>query len=245
MELAEKVDAVLAEDHVAEKTIKALRVAAAKAVARLRVEQRKLAKCTPEATREGDDGSADDGDGDGDVDGDGDGGSAASAVATTTTTTTTPSAPAPTVTVVVTSVVLPTHVQIGLEVGDVSLKLNKTHYLKLKRRYAAATLRGAFPEGGPAADVFHSRLFCLLQRYKSICGGGFQCALPPVVWATLREELELELEGFASPLNCTLDRCVLALPPSGAHTRPVLAVAPSAAVCVFHHEPMQVESSGV
>lgn len=112
---------------------------------------------------------------------------------------------------------LPTHVQIQLSRGETALKLNKTHYDKLERRFKLAN---AIAAGAPSADAtlavtelnaaetaeFHAKLFCVLSRYKAICGGGFQCALPPRVWQTLRAELGLELEGFASPLNCTLDR---------------------------------------
>ena len=86
-------------------------------------------------------------------------------------------------------------------------------------------------------NEFHAKLFCVLSRYKAICGGGFQCALPPRVWQTLRAELGLELEGFASPLNCTLDRCeahiptvIPRLPPSFSRFLPSLPFARSLAL---------------
>ena len=51
-------------------------------------------------------------------------------------------------------------------------------------------------------DAFHSRLFALLLRYKSIQGYGFQSGVGPRVFATLRDTVGVAFEAFASPLNC-------------------------------------------
>jgi phosphorylated CTD-interacting factor 1 len=51
-------------------------------------------------------------------------------------------------------------------------------------------------------DAFHSRLFALLLRYKSIQGYGFQSGVGPRVFATLRDTVGVTFEAFASPLNC-------------------------------------------
>ena len=51
-------------------------------------------------------------------------------------------------------------------------------------------------------DAFHSRLFALLLRYKSIQGYGFQSGVGPRVFATLRDTVGVKFEAFASPLNC-------------------------------------------
>ena len=53
-----------------------------------------------------------------------------------------------------------------------------------------------------ARDAFHSRLFALLLRYKSIQGYGFQSGVGPRVFATLRDTVGVAFEAFASPLNC-------------------------------------------
>jgi hypothetical protein len=48
---------------------------------------------------------------------------------------------------------------------------------------------------------FNSDVFCLLLRYKSLHGGGFQAALPGPVFDVLKRDFGVEMEGFASPLN--------------------------------------------
>ena len=52
----------------------------------------------------------------------------------------------------------------------------------------------------------HARMFALLQRYKALHGAGFHAACPPAVFETLRAQLGVEFEGFASPLNCYFPR---------------------------------------
>ena len=52
-------------------------------------------------------------------------------------------------------------------------------------------------------DAFRCALMTMLLRYQSLSGGGFQCALPPPVFACLRARWGVSCEGFASPLNCS------------------------------------------
>jgi len=56
---------------------------------------------------------------------------------------------------------------------------------------------------GPLGE-FHTRLFTLLLRYKSLQGHGFQAALGPKVWECLQSSIGVSFECFASPLNCYL-----------------------------------------
>eukprot|EP00039_Didymoeca_costata_P024769 m.11417 g.11417 ORF g.11417 m.11417 type:complete len:405 (+) comp4438_c0_seq1:278-1492(+) len=79
---------------------------------------------------------------------------------------------------------------------NMSLNVNKTHWDILLSRY-----------NGDLSDVdtLHERLFCLLCRYKTLGGGGYQCALPPAIWNLWQSSsLGVTVEGFASPLNRTL-----------------------------------------
>merc|ERR1712151_338915 len=42
----------------------------------------------------------------------------------------------------------------------------------------------------------------MVLRYKALLGGGTQAAIGNQVFAGLRENFDVRLEGFASPLNC-------------------------------------------
>ncbi len=65
--------------------------------------------------------------------------------------------------------------------------------------------------GGAAQSVaesdagFRMDVFCLLQRYASLGGDGFQAALPPRAFAVLRHRFGVHGECFASPLNCAFE----------------------------------------
>eukprot|EP01041_Mallomonas_annulata_P011759 gene11759-24658_t len=48
---------------------------------------------------------------------------------------------------------------------------------------------------------FLDDLFCLLLRYKALEGSGLQGAIPPPVFTQLKLNFDVEVEGFASPLN--------------------------------------------
>ncbi|KAG1658716.1 hypothetical protein FOA52_005295 [Chlamydomonas sp. UWO 241] len=62
---------------------------------------------------------------------------------------------------------------------------------------AAACAPGTLP---PRTTV-HWRLFCILLRYKSLHGAGFQAACGPPVLSLLSTRLGCAFECFASPLN--------------------------------------------
>ncbi|KAI9996121.1 hypothetical protein PInf_013302 [Phytophthora infestans] len=49
-------------------------------------------------------------------------------------------------------------------------------------------------------------LFCLLLRYESLDGGGFQAALNEECFDVLLKEFDCKMECFASPLNCRYSR---------------------------------------
>jgi Phosphorylated CTD interacting factor 1 WW domain len=52
---------------------------------------------------------------------------------------------------------------------------------------------------------FHQDLFCLLCRYNSLQGPGFQAACPEQVFVVLQRQFQTSHECFASPLNCYFD----------------------------------------
>jgi len=61
-------------------------------------------------------------------------------------------------------------------------------------------------------DTFESQLFCLLARYKSLQGAGYQSALPDALFCVLEEELGVTHECFASPFNHFLPSYFSAFP---------------------------------
>lgn len=85
--------------------------------------------------------------------------------------------------------------QVQIVWRDRQLVINRDHYNKLERMYIQA---------GSDPRLFRVRLFCLLQRYESIGGTGYQASAPKAVFDCLREEFGVDHECFASPLNCTL-----------------------------------------
>jgi len=85
--------------------------------------------------------------------------------------------------------------QIQIMWRDTMLVINRDHYLKVKRMY---------DEQGNDPQLFLVRLFCLLQRYESIGGAGYQAAIPSSAFKTLQENFGVAHECFASPLNSTL-----------------------------------------
>eukprot|EP00750_Incisomonas_marina_P004417 INCI13467.29.p1 GENE.INCI13467.29~~INCI13467.29.p1 ORF type:complete len:553 (+),score=110.10 INCI13467.29:267-1925(+) len=85
--------------------------------------------------------------------------------------------------------------------GPVSSK-SKKHLKKEKRRLALQ--QKASSDGGltpQQTETFHRRLYCLLARYQTIQGHGFQAAVVEHAFAVLHRDLGVELECFASPLN--------------------------------------------
>jgi phosphorylated CTD-interacting factor 1 len=85
--------------------------------------------------------------------------------------------------------------QVQIKWKDRQLVINREHYNKLLNLYTQA---------GSDPRMFRVRLFCLLQRYESIGGTGYQASAPKAVFDCLREEFGVDHECFASPMNCTL-----------------------------------------
>eukprot|EP00285_Hemiselmis_virescens_P014777 CAMPEP_0173400934 /NCGR_PEP_ID=MMETSP1356-20130122/49470_1 /TAXON_ID=77927 ORGANISM="Hemiselmis virescens, Strain PCC157" /NCGR_SAMPLE_ID=MMETSP1356 /ASSEMBLY_ACC=CAM_ASM_000847 /LENGTH=345 /DNA_ID=CAMNT_0014360969 /DNA_START=1 /DNA_END=1038 /DNA_ORIENTATION=+ len=85
--------------------------------------------------------------------------------------------------------------QIQVIYKDKQLIINREHYAKLQNLYSQA---------GSDMRLFRVRLFCLLQRYESIGGTGYQAAAPKAVFECLKEEFGVHHECFASPFNSTL-----------------------------------------
>jgi len=78
---------------------------------------------------------------------------------------------------------------------DTTLLINREHYLKIQKLYVL---------GNHDSELFKVRLFCLLHRYETIGGAGYQAAVPSAVFTTLKEEFGVTHECFASPLNQSL-----------------------------------------
>ncbi len=54
---------------------------------------------------------------------------------------------------------------------------------------------------------FNKRLFCLLCRYDTLNGPGYQASLTDAAFAWSVKHLNVKTECFASPLNCYLPSC--------------------------------------
>jgi len=90
------------------------------------------------------------------------------------------------------------------------LKINPAHYDKLQAMYTRQQHRvlSKSTERGKTATVpfddveeFHRRLYCVLARYHSIQGHGFQAACTEHVFEVMHRHFGVNLECFASPLN--------------------------------------------
>ncbi len=91
----------------------------------------------------------------------------------------------------------------------VTVRISHEHLSKLTQLHHCCS-------GSSAEADLNEPFFCLLLRYKSLHGGGFQAALPPCVYEVLRSEFGVELEGFASPLNCRYSTFCSAFPDTDA-----------------------------
>ena len=80
------------------------------------------------------------------------------------------------------------------------------------REVGAAIAAAASDASEPGRAVFHSRLFTLLLRYKSIQGYGFQASVGPDVFRKLHQTTGTGFECFASPLNTYFGRYCGAFP---------------------------------
>ncbi|RLN90151.1 hypothetical protein BBJ28_00015126 [Nothophytophthora sp. Chile5] len=101
------------------------------------------------------------------------------------------------------------HVAVGegamhqLTYGNSTVKLSSAHFAKLREMFARKNdLEGDGSAMAPQQQrAFESALFCLLLRYDSLDGGGFQ-----ECFDALLEHFDCKMECFASPLNCRYSR---------------------------------------
>ena len=124
---------------------------------------------------------------------------------------------------------------LNIKYGGTSFMINQCHWDKLAQmlrlelgddQAAAAGDHTAKlgPQGGRAKgagateqDIFKDRVFCLLVRYNSlqgggVHGGGFQAAIPNLVFDALLEYFDVYFECFASPLNARYPHFCSAFP---------------------------------
>lgn len=79
-----------------------------------------------------------------------------------------------------------------------NVKVNKERFNILKNKYYK--------------NNFINDLFCLLLRYYTLGGNGYQAAAPYYVFDYLKNKLKVSQECFASPLNCYYDTFCSAFP---------------------------------
>jgi len=104
--------------------------------------------------------------------------------------------------------------------GKKLFKLNHGHYEKLRLLVAASCggSVGGDPPGAGGGVVrvsesdFHKLVYCVLSRYHSVLGHGFQMALGEQAFDVLRAWFDVRFECFASPLNCTCGSYASAFP---------------------------------
>ena len=106
--------------------------------------------------------------------------------------------------------------------GKKLFKLNHGHYEKLRLLVAAScggSVGGDPPGAGGGGGVvrvsesdFHKLVYCVLSRYHSVLGHGFQMALGEQAFDVLRAWFDVRFECFASPLNCTCGSYASAFP---------------------------------
>jgi len=108
-----------------------------------------------------------------------------------------------------------TEVGVTVRYADDALQLSKLHYAKLRALYQ---VQQPLPTGDSPVekesweDSFCKALYVMLRRYVTFIGldpsvegqigGNMHAAAPETVFDWLRDELEVQAEGFASPLNC-------------------------------------------
>ena len=88
-------------------------------------------------------------------------------------------------------------------------KLNNNHYKKLQLLYEQACVSYGKPY---QVYEYHVSVYIMLSRYNSILGHGFQMALNETSFKLLYEQLDIQFECFASPLNCTCPHYTSAFP---------------------------------
>ena len=79
------------------------------------------------------------------------------------------------------------------------LRINATHYAKLRSLYRRAG-------GRDDEQSFRACVYCVLARYQALGGAGYQAAVTGQAFDFLRAQLGVQAECFASPLNCRFAR---------------------------------------
>jgi phosphorylated CTD-interacting factor 1 len=90
--------------------------------------------------------------------------------------------------------------QIHVEVGGLHSQLQEEYYHKLEELY-----RHWLGSRGFSRSDFHIHLARMLLRYNSVCGyegANLHAAVPTAVFEVLTREFGVQMECFASPLNC-------------------------------------------
>lgn len=90
------------------------------------------------------------------------------------------------------------------------LKLNHQHYRKLRTMFYRSLVHHSKASSTSSSTdltsqqevAFHRALFCVLARYHTQGGHGFQAACTEHVFDVLYSRFGVNLECFASPLNC-------------------------------------------
>ena len=111
-------------------------------------------------------------------------------------------------------------VSMDVKCGKLTLKINKGHLEKLLALHKATEellceSRGRKDASGGderRTRVAMGRIGSLLVRYEALAGGGYQAALNGASFSALQEHWGVEMECFASPLNCRFRRYCSAFP---------------------------------
>ncbi len=103
---------------------------------------------------------------------------------------------------------------------------------KIAQRMAAKKAEAAASHAAKAGAVHASRVpmsrvladeqflrtaMALCLRYDALAGGGFQAACPREVFQVMHQQLGVNMECFASPMNCTWSRFASAFPDIDGH----------------------------
>ena len=90
----------------------------------------------------------------------------------------------------------------GKGVEQVTLQISEERRARLQAMCSTLYQEEEEHDQDTKASSYHAAMMCLLLRYQSLDGGGFQCAIPSHVFDVLQQEWKVKYEGFASPLNC-------------------------------------------
>ena len=94
-----------------------------------------------------------------------------------------------------------------------SLSIQEINSNNTKKLFAMWMSQNVVQEGNHDYDVdpiidkhhqFWRDLYCLLLRYKSLEGFGYQAGITNEAFLSLHEEFDCDVECFASPMNCFL-----------------------------------------